>query len=57
MTLFQNGWTALHWAVDRGHKDVARVLMKWGIDPLIEGRVRYLVMINRVMLVLMHTST
>jgi hypothetical protein len=33
-----NGWSALHWAADRNHKEVVKVLLKGGIDPMLRGR-------------------
>jgi ankyrin repeat protein len=33
-----NGWTALHWAADRNHINVIRILLQANIDPLIKGK-------------------
>ncbi|XP_003382779.1 PREDICTED: ankyrin repeat domain-containing protein 40-like [Amphimedon queenslandica] len=32
-----NGWTALHWACKRGHKDLAEYLLSSGADPSIKS--------------------
>ena len=30
--MYQNKWTALHWAVDRGHNDIVYMLIEAGAD-------------------------
>ena len=37
--MFQNGWTALHWATDRNHQEVIKLLLSSGIDATLKGRV------------------
>ena len=36
---FQNGWSALHWAADRGNREIVEILVDSGIDPLLEAPV------------------
>ena len=36
---FQNGWSALHWAADRGNREIVDILFDSGIDPLLEAPV------------------
>ena len=33
VSVFQNKWTALHWAVDRGRNDIVYMLIEAGADP------------------------
>ncbi|KAL3317425.1 hypothetical protein Ciccas_003915 [Cichlidogyrus casuarinus] len=39
--LLQNGWTALHWAAQRGHTDIVRHLLDNGANRLAQDRASY----------------
>lgn len=34
-----NGWTALHWAASRGHKDIVELLLEYGSDCSIKDSI------------------
>lgn len=38
---FQNKWTALHWAAERGHDDIVYLLLDAGADPCKKNMVSY----------------
>jgi ankyrin repeat protein len=38
--IIYQGWTALHWACERGYTDIALLLISYGADATIRDNVR-----------------